>query len=234
MPYHIFNFIRLAILPINLSADYVFSYPKNFFELYNLISVIGVGGLVISSLVVYKKSKEVFFGIWWFLLTLFPVYNLIEIFNPLADRYLYLPLVGFCLVLSLLLTDLMPRRLNFAPRKSKIVHVPLIIVLLVTYSTITIARNRDWKDGLSLWSKTLQTNPNSAAAHGNLGRAYLDQGRLEEAIYEFKAALKIEPRSFKAHYNLGLAYEKKGLLNEAIVQYEKTTKHKTRLFQRTF
>ncbi len=125
LPDHIFNFIRLAILPINLSADYAFAYPKNFFELYNLISVVAVGGLVISSLVAYKKQKEVFFGIWWFLLTLFPVYNLIEIFNPLADRYLYLPLVGFCLVLSLLLTDLIPRRLRLAPRKSNIVILSL-------------------------------------------------------------------------------------------------------------
>jgi Flp pilus assembly protein TadD len=226
LPYHIFNFIRLAILPINLSADYAFSYPSNFFELYNLISVIGVGGLVVSSFVVHKKQKEVFFGIWWFLLTLFPVYNLIEIFNPLADRYLYLPLVGFCLVLALLLTDLIPRRLTFATRKSKIVILSLIIVLLVTYSTITIVRNRDWKDGFSLWSKTLQTTPNSAVAHGNLGRAYLDQGQLNEAINEFRAALQIRPRSYKAHYNLGLAYEKKGLFKEAILQYEKTLNFK--------
>lgn len=222
LPYHIFNFIRIAVLPINLSADYVFSYPKNFFEFYNIFSVAVVTALVISSLVVYKKSKEMAFGIWWFLLTLFPVYNLIEIFNPVADRYLYLPLVGFCLVLSLLLTDLMNRRLNIAPRKSKIVNLSLIIVLLVTYSTITIARNRDWKDAERLWSKTLQTTPNSAVAHGNLGRAYLEQDRLEEAIYEFNAALKIRPRSYKAHYNLGFAYEKKGLLKEAIQQYEKT------------
>jgi tetratricopeptide (TPR) repeat protein len=168
----------------------------------------------------------VFFGIWWFLLTLFPVYNLIEIFNPLADRYLYLPLVGFCAVLSLLLTDLIPRRLTFAPRKSKIVIRSLIIVLLVTYSTITIVRNRDWKDGFSLWSKTLQTTPNSAVAHGNLGRAYLDQGLLNEAINEFRAALQIRPRSFKAYYNLGLAYEKKGLFKEAILQYENSLNFK--------
>jgi tetratricopeptide (TPR) repeat protein len=226
LPDHIFNFIRLAILPVNLSADYAFSYPKNFFEMYNLISVIGVGVVVISSLVVYKKQKEVFFGIWWFLLTLFPVYNLIEIFNPMADRYLYLPLVGFCLVLSLLLTDLIPRKLTFAPQKSKMVIVSLIVILLVAYSTTTIARNRDWKDGFSLWSKTLQTNPNSAAAHGNLGRAYLDLGQLNEAINEFRAALQIRPRSYKAHYNLGLAYEKKGLFKEAILQYENSLNFK--------
>jgi tetratricopeptide (TPR) repeat protein len=226
LPYHLFNFIRLAVLPINLSADYGYSYPKHFFEVYNLISVIAVGGLVIISLVVYKKQRNVFFGIWWFLLALFPVYNLIEIFNPLADRYLYLPLVGFCLVLSLLLTDLIPRRLTLAPKKSNIMILSLIIVLLATYANITIARNRDWKDGYSLWSKTLQTTPNSAVAHGNLGRAYLEQSQLDKAIHEFQATLQIRPRSHKAHYNLGLAYEKKGSMEEAIRQYENSLKLK--------
>jgi len=143
LPLHIFNFIRLAILPINLSVDYGFSYPTNFFELYNLIAVIGVGGLVMLGMVVYKRQRIIFFGICWFLLTLFPVYNLIKIFNPLADRYLYLPLVGFCMVLSLLLTDLIPSRLNFATRRSNIVMSFLIGILLATYSSATVARNRD-------------------------------------------------------------------------------------------
>jgi len=220
LPLHIFNFIRLAILPINLSVDYGFSYPTNFFELYNLIAVIGVGGLVMLSTVVYKRQRNLFFGIWWFLLTLFPVYNLIKIFNPLADRYLYLPLVGFCMVLSLLITDLIPGRLNLATRSSNIAMLSLIGILLVTYSGATIARNRDWKGGFSLWSKTLQTNPNSAVAYGNLGRAYLDEGQLNEAINAFQAALQLRPRSYKAHYNLGLACEKKGLIQEAILHYE--------------
>jgi Flp pilus assembly protein TadD len=224
LPYHLFNFIRLAVWPINLSADYGFAYPTSFFELNNLIGVTGLVGLVIISLVVYKRQRIIFFGIWWFLLTLFPVYNIIEIFNPLADRYLYLPLAGFCMVLSLLLTDLAPRISTFVPQKSKIVTGSLIVALLVTYSTISIARNRDWRDEYSLWSKTLQTTPNSAVAHGNLGRVYLDRGQLKAAIDEFKAALKIWPRSFKAHYNLGLAYEKQGMFEEAISQYEVTLK----------
>jgi Tfp pilus assembly protein PilF len=222
LPYQIFNFIRLAILPINLSADYVYSYPKNFFALVNIFSVIVVTAIVISSFAIYKKSKVVVFGIWWFLITLSPVYNLIEIFNPVADRYLYLPLVGFCMVISMVFTDLMNRRLNLAPRKSKIVMLSLIIALLAIYSTMTIARNRDWKDGLSLWSKTLETAPNSATAHGNLGHAYLEHDLVEEAIHEFNAVLRIKPQSYKAHYNLGIAYQKKGLIKEAVQQFEKT------------
>ena len=227
IPYNIFHFIRLAVLPINLSADYVYSYPQNFFDLHNVISVIVVAAIAISSLVVYKKQKVIFLGIWWFFITLAPVYNLIEIFNPIAERYLYLPLVGFCLVLSLLLTDVIHRIFTAHRSIGDLLKISLIVILLVIYSTITIARNRDWKDDLSLWSKTLQTTPNSAPAHGNLGRAYLELGLVEEAISEFRAALRLRPQSYKAHYNLGSAYEKKGLLKEAINQYKQTLKLKS-------
>jgi len=222
LPHNIVMFIRLAIVPINLSADYGFSYPKDFFELHNVISVIVVAGVLLSSLAVYKKQKAVFFGIWWFFLTLFPVYNVIEIFNPIADRYLYLPLVGYCMVLAFVLTDLTDRIFVSFSRLGDSLKIGLIILLLAAYSTMTIARNKDWKDGLSLWSKTLQITPNSAVAHGNLGRAYLDEGLYDNAIVEFEATLKIRPQSYKAYYNLGLAYEKKGLFKEAIQQYEKT------------
>ncbi len=222
LPYNIFHFIRLSIFPINLSADYVFSYPSRFFELQNVISVTVVTAIVVSSLFVFKKQKVMFLGIWWFFITLFPVYNIIEIFNPIADRYLYLPLVGFCLVLSVLLAGLTIRRFEPGNRRSALLKLSPIVALLVAYSAMTIVRNRDWRDGLSLWSKTLQTTPNSKVAHGNLGRAYLDLKLYDKAIPEFEAALKINPRSYKAHYNLGFAYEKKGILKAAVYQYNQT------------
>ena len=66
----------------------MFSYPDSFLNVSNLLGFVGVMGLAGLSFFVYRYSKAVFFGIWWFLITLFPVSNLIEIFNPLAERYL--------------------------------------------------------------------------------------------------------------------------------------------------
>jgi tetratricopeptide (TPR) repeat protein len=227
LPDHIFNFIRLAVVPVNLSADYIFSYPTHFFEVHNIIAVVVLIGIIITSLVIYKQQKEISFGIWWFLLTLFPVYNLIEIFNPVADRYLYLPLVGFCLVVALLFTEVADRIFGTHKKTAMALKIALIVILLGAYSTITVARNTDWKDGVSLWTKTLQTTPGSAVAHGNLGRAYLEQGQLDRAIAEFEAALKIRPQSHKMYYNLGFAYEKKGSIKRAINLYNETLRLKS-------
>jgi tetratricopeptide (TPR) repeat protein len=221
LPYHLFNFLRLVVLPYPLKAEYIFSYPESFFEIYNIIAVISLAVVIGFSFYIYKEFKVVSFGIWWFLITLLPVSNLIEITNPLAERYLYLPAVGFCMALSILLLNIPLRFPGLNLNKAKMAGM-CVVVLVALYAVITINRNSDWQDGLSLWSQTLKHVPNSPGVHSNLGRAYYDKGMLDEAFKEFKTAIKLDPKAYKAHYNLGFAYEQKGLIPEAIQAYERT------------
>ncbi len=220
LPAHIFSFIKLAVFPADLNADYVFSYPDGLFETNYLIGFVVVSGLVAGSFFIYKKSKVIFFGLWWFLISLSPVYNLIPLFNPFADRYLYIPLVGFCVVVAVVLNDFLQSRW-FRPRASSMITSMLVIIIVGLYSTATIARNRDWKDGLTLWSKTVKSSPNSSVAHGSLGRAYQELGRTDEAVEEYKKAIAIYPDDYKAHYNLGVVYDQQGLLDTAVQSYQR-------------
>jgi len=220
LPAHIFGFIKLAVFPANLNADYVFSYPPSFFEIANLVGLFSVSGLVVGSFLIYQKSKVVFFGIWWFLITLFPVYNLIPLFNPFADRYLYIPLVGFCVVSAFVLNDFLGLRLPQS-RSSKLITPIAVVIIVSLYSAVTIARHRDWQDGLTLWSKTVKSSPNSSVAHGSLGRAYQEKGRLDEAVEQYKRAIAIYPDDYKAHYNLGVVYDQQGLLDKAVQSYQR-------------
>ena len=221
LPAHIFSFIKLAGFPADLNADYVFAYPGGFFETNNLIGLAAVSGLVGAGFVIYKKSKAVFFGLWWFLLTLSPVYNLIPLFNPFADRYLYIPLVGFCVVVAVVLNDFLKPRLS-RPRAFTMITPIIVIFIVGLYSTVTIARNRDWKDGLTLWSKTVKSSPGSSIAHGGLASAYQELGRLDEAVEEYKKAIAIYRDEYKAHYNLGVIYDQQGLLDPAVQSYQRS------------
>jgi tetratricopeptide (TPR) repeat protein len=215
LPNHLFSFIKLALAPYNLNVEYVFSYPQNFFEISHLVGFATTLMLAICSFFIYRRFKTIFFGIWWFLITLLPVCNIIEIFNPFAERYLYLPIIGFCLALPMLLYSIFSRATNRAVAANL---ATLLVVLVITgiYSTITVARNRDWKDGLTLWSKTVKQSPNSGIAHGSLGRAYQEQGLLDKAIAEYRKTVMIMPNNFKAYYNLGVAYDQKGDINKAV------------------
>jgi len=221
LPAHIFSFIKLAFFPVNLTADYVFSYPPHFFAASNLSGFLFVTGLAVGSVFIFKYSRGMFFAIWWFFITLFPVYNIIPIYNPLAERFLYIPLIGFCMLVAMAFNTLMNQRFSETV-PVKVLSSVAIIVILSFYATMAISRNLDWKDSLTLWSKTVITSPNSSVAHGSLGRAYQDLGQLAEAIREYKKAIKIFPNNYKAYYNLGVLYDGQGDLKEAVANYKRT------------
>ena len=220
LPSHIFSFVKLALAPYDLSVAYVFSYPRGFFEFHNLVGWVVTAGLVVCSFLLFKRFKAIFFGIWWFLITLIPVYNLIQIFNPLAERYLYIPTIGFCLVAAGMLYGIFSKAFNRAVAVN-LATLAVVLAVVSLYATVTIARNRDWQDGLTLWSKTVKQSPDSGIAHGSLGRAYQEQGLLDEAVGEYRLAVKIMPNHFKAHYNLGIIYGRQGNLNQAADSYRK-------------
>jgi len=221
LPNHIFSFVKLAIVPFDLNVEYVFSYPQSFWDVSHLIGFVILTGLAIFSFFLFRRFKEVFFGIWWFLITLFPVYNLVQIFNPIAERYLYLPVIGFCLVVPILLFGIFSRASTRKPAANMAVLF-VVLVIMGVYATITVARNRDWKDGFTLWSKTVLQSPDSGVAHGSLGRAYQEQGLLKEAVVEYETAVKLMPNHYKAYYNLGVVYDQKGVISKAVDNYKKS------------
>jgi tetratricopeptide (TPR) repeat protein len=221
LPDHLFDYIKLVLLPFDLNAEYSFAYPDRFFELSNLFSFIVVTAITVGSFFIYRYSKGIFLGIWWFMITLLPVSNLVEIHNPIAERYLYLPLIGFCMVISILINAI-PERSDGA-RLKNIARLKyfILIGLLIFYSVVTVDRNPVWKDNFSVWANTVEKSPDNPIVHGGLGLAYQKRGLLDEAIREFKRAIELAPNMAKNHYNLGLAYEEKGLFKKAVDAYKK-------------
>jgi tetratricopeptide (TPR) repeat protein len=219
LPVLFFDYIKLSLFPLKLNADYVFSYPSGFVNVTPILSLAVVLGLLIFSVVVKRHSAAAAFGIWWFIVTLFPVYNIIEIYNPFAERYLYIPLFGFCLVISIFLERLLSR---IPYSRTAALEAGVILMIVVFYSIITINRHKDWKDNYSLWTKTLEVEPNSVRAHGNLARVYLERGLIDESMREVKKTIELNPKGFKAHYNLGVVLADQGFFTQAIDAYKKT------------
>ena len=219
LPIIFLKYIKLSLFPFPLNADYVFSYPTRFLDVLPLLSLLVVLGLVIYSLYALRNQKAVSFGIWWFFITLFPVYNLIQIYNPFAERYLYIPLLGFCLVISIFLETLLSW-ISF--NRAAILRVFIIVCVVGVCSLITINRNRDWKDSYTLWTQTLEVEPDSFRAHGNLARVYQKRGMIDASMREVKKTLKLNPKDFKAYYNLGVVLGEQGFDGEAIAAYQQT------------
>ncbi len=221
LPGHILKYIVLTLYPADLNADYVYAYPDSFFDLHNLMGLFVVLALVVSAFFVYRFSKEISFSIGWFLITLFPVYNLIEIYHPLAERYLYLPIIGFCLAVPTAINAALKWRFT---RHAAIIRATLlpVVVIVAIYSYATIQRNPVWQSNYSLWSDTVQKSPDSLVARGGLGMAYLEKGMLEDAARQFKLTIERYPDHHKSYYNLGLVHYRQGDLKKAVALFNRS------------
>jgi tetratricopeptide (TPR) repeat protein len=93
-----------------------------------------------------------------------------------------------------------------------------MVVLLLTLTSITHARNGVWMSSLSLWKDAVEKSPNKARPHNNYGSALyrLGMSMTEAAKREFELANKISPEWEVPWHNLALAYFEEGDFQRAI------------------
>jgi len=77
---------------------------------------------------------------------------------------------------------------------------------------------------IKYFKRIIEIDPNNYRAHYNLGIAYFDLNRFEEALTSYKIAISIKPDYKHIYYNIGLLHEENENLEKAIEAYEKALK----------
>ncbi len=209
-------YISLLIYPhpSRLNLLHPFTTSHSFLDPFTtLLSFLVLMGLITCSILIARKNPLVSFGILWFLINLLVESSVIGLEMTYEHR-LYLPMFGFALILSSLLSYLFSKK-----RTPAIVVAMGIIVFLGVGANI---RNRVWQDGVMLWSDIVSKNPQSFVAQVNLGFALADRGMSNDAVRHYMKALQINPSDTEAHNNLGLALAAQGKHDEAIKHYMAT------------
>jgi tetratricopeptide (TPR) repeat protein len=134
--------------------------------------------------------------------------------NPLADRYLYLPSIGFALGAGWLFAVRLP---DWARRPDAGNWAGLVVTLL--YFALLQSNLSIWKNDLELFTAAARSAPRSARMQQNLGSALLAEGRLEEAARALGRAIELDPTLTAAHVNLGALAERSGQRRAAIRHY---------------
>jgi tetratricopeptide (TPR) repeat protein len=147
-----------------------------------------------------------------FVVGLLPVLGLISFdfqrHSTVADRYVYLAMLGPALALAWGLTR--------AKKKIAAIGGAIVIALFMLRSAWQVPY---WHDTVTFYEHALQLNADSYLAHVNLGFTLNQQGRDAEGIHHLNEALRLEPESPTAHLNLGNALSRQGKLEEAIHHY---------------
>lgn len=218
-------YFGLLLLPFNLHMD----YGDRLFGFGDARVIFGIVLLSLLLLYAFKQRNKnglAFFSVSWFFITLLPVSNLYPIAFYMAEHYLYLPSLGFFLILARGILSL---------RAGRGIVIAFIAALVGFYSSLTIRQNSYWREPLGFYERTLRFNPDSWRIHHDAATAYHEAGEHKKAYESFRKAVLLKPREIlsfierkieanprrkEAHFNLGSAYRILGKTDSAIAAYK--------------
>lgn len=227
------HYIRLCLFPTQLRIDYMGMKLGNLFDWRVILSF---GVLCVLGFMIFRFGRRVpriTFWLGWFALFLLPISNLVvQIGVFLAERFLFLPSAAACAIFGAgFVYGLSDQRQRWIRGLTGLG----LIVLLCTFSFMTIVRNRDWQDPERFWRTALAQPPVSQKTHHSLGALLWDLGRerndlslLDESdrILEAGFALRFRPdwKLTNDHVlivqDLANHYRERGHFEEAIQLYE--------------
>ena len=215
---------RLLVWPVKLSPFYdtpLVTQPGMVNFLLPLLAVVAVCGAL--ALLVWKarpaqdagegataEHRLTMLACVWTVVFLLPSLYLPALQPGLfvQDRYLYLPSIGFCILLSLGIG-----RLGRTGRKFAGVPVAQMVPTLALaglMATGTLEQSRIWADNVSLFTRAAERDPRSRMAQHDLAAAFVDAGRNDDAIQLLQKLLREDPDDPVDNNNLGQAYLKIG------------------------
>jgi len=207
------NYVRLLFLPFGLHME----YGDKLFSWGSYKALLGLAIFAFAVFYAYRnrnRNRLVFFSVMWFIVALLPSSNLYPLNAYMAEHWLYLPSIGFFLLMAHVFCYL------YRQRRFHISAMAVFSVWLLFYSALTIRQNAYWRDPLTFYERALQYSPESPVLYNNLGILYGDMNRLDDAIHMFEKAIEVEPKYIYAYHNLGKAYHLTGEDKKAVALYE--------------
>jgi tetratricopeptide (TPR) repeat protein len=217
-------YLAKTLAPMSLLPLY--EIPANF--RLPLPTVLLSGGVVLTlSMALWSLRRRWPAGLaaWaYYVVTVLPVLGVFSFGRQLAaDRYTYLPCLSWA-VLGGGAVFCIHRK---ASVRGRILLAGALCSSIAALSFLTWRQTKIWHDSMTLWEHILSVNPecrtahdNLAEMHFNLGNELTHQGRLAEAITQYRKALGIMPDYDDAQIKLGIALAGQGRTAEAIAQFQ--------------
>lgn len=187
------RYVWLALWPRTLSSDYSFNQvplasgtPT---EIAAWLTAAGV--IAFTAFLIVRKYRLASFLAAFAFIAFLPASNLFFATGTImAERLMYLPLVGF-LGLVVLAFYAAVTRFSLTP----IAAPATLIIGVLVLGVKTWERNRDWRDDVSLWTSAVHAAPASFKAHKGLADSLYDadpsRANIERVVAEAERSIAI-------------------------------------------
>ncbi len=208
------KYLQLLFVPVNQMLDYDFPVAKGLLEARTLFSLLVLLALLGLSVFWWGRHRLLAFGILWFFLTSSVESSVIPIYDVIYEHRSYLPSVGFFYAVTAG-SYLMFRQ------KYPAFTLGAFACIILCFSFLAHQRNVVWKDHLSLWSDNVAKAPGIVRPWYNLGFAYKELGKWDQAEENYSRALRLIPEYTDALSERAIALEKLGRRDEAVDVFSK-------------
>ncbi|MGA9473066.1 MAG: tetratricopeptide repeat protein [Terriglobales bacterium] len=214
-PSVVWFYVTHLVWPARLSEFYSLDYISHatagavFVPLAYLLITAIVAAVVVRFIRERFEKRLARFGFVLLIVPLLPVLDLRSLTagDIVHDRYLYLPSVGFALLVALLIREL-GRCLPEARRG--FVAVVAVAAVAGLFAVLTFSQQMQWASDILLYSRGLESAPANLTVRDNLANALLDASQPERAIPLYLEVISRNPAFWRSNYNLGFAYYETG------------------------
>lgn len=231
--------LGLLTIPFNLRYDYSYNHIPGA-DFSNPWAIIGILLFTVGAFYTYKevlKKSTLGLALAIFYIALIPALAFTILRGGIfAERFLFVPTLGFCISLvfgasCLLKTNLKPSDISLQKFIGSNIPISAILVLICAiYSVKTVSRNSVWKDNFTLFSTDIKTGQNSAQNHRHLGNECIKLASVEtdsvkkavltqQALKAFRDALRIHPKFGEIYQMLGVTYQNIIPNNDSAIYY---------------
>uniref|UniRef100_A0A1I7ZBW8 dolichyl-phosphate-mannose--protein mannosyltransferase n=1 Tax=Steinernema glaseri TaxID=37863 RepID=A0A1I7ZBW8_9BILA len=214
--------IWLLIFPRDLCFDYSMGCISLITSLWDPRLLFFTGYIVLALFVFSLKNalpREehllALLSLGWIVLSFLPASNIVSVGFVIAERVLYVPSMGYCILVGTLL-----HRLESRVRSPKVLQLATILCLLMTSKCVS--RSLEWRTEKDLFASGLSVCPNNAKIHYNLGKVMADGGDFASAEKNYRNAIRLRPDYEQALNNMANLFERRGDNARAIDLLEKS------------
>jgi tetratricopeptide (TPR) repeat protein len=230
IPYVVLFYLRMLVWPARLSCYYDTPYLSaptfRGFVLPLAVILAVAAALVLWYRWTRRRSREesqaLAFARLWMALAILPVLNfrLLPEGEIAHDRYLYLPSVGFSLLMGLGVVQLLRAQGHIKQRPAAVAGV--VVLLCLVTGAATARQSLYWSDDLSLSFRAHAIAPQNVSATTSLGAAAAEHGMYTAALALYRQALESRPDFWRANVNLAYLYYQQGDYTQAVRYFERS------------
>ena len=209
--------LKHLLLPVSSSEFYSLGYvtaPSFNNCLLPVLFLLIAAAAVLYAVTRLNNPRLGLFALLWIVLSILPTLYLRAVApdNFVHDRFLYLPSVGFVILLALAVQQF-PAQL--AGEHGPTVKWAIVGIFCAAGLVGTSHHQLQWANNLLLYQSGMASAPQNLVVQDNLANELSDSGRYDEAVGVYLGVLQRDPWFWSANYNLGYAYYRAGKFAEA-------------------